>query len=84
MTDPCLTAQLSLRDLISCFRQIGAEAEAAAASSDPSARFHEGRATAYREVLEALETHALASGLCIHELGMAAFDPMSDALEFDA
>lgn len=69
-----------LRDLVFFFRKVGAEADSEAGNPVDAAQFQEGRAAAYREVLNSIKNHAVSFGVPLDELGLDDFDPLSDPL----
>lgn len=69
-----------LRDLVSFFRRVGAQADSEAGNLGDTDHFHEGRAAAYREVLNSMKNHAESFGVPLDDLGLDDFDPLRDPL----
>lgn len=80
---PSNTHRVMLRDLVFFFREVGGAADDDSKAGETGTRFEEGRAAAYREVLNSIKNHAVSFGVSLEELeelGLEAFDPLSDPL----
>jgi len=69
-----------LRDLVLFFRKVGDAADVDSKKDHEGALFDEGRAAAYREVLNSIKNHAVSLGVPLEDLGLEGFDPLSDPL----
>lgn len=80
MNQPSNTHCNMLRDLVFFFRKVGDGADADSKNAGAASLFEEGRAAAYREVLNSIRNHAVSFGVSLEELGLDGFDPLSDSL----
>lgn len=69
-----------LRDLVFFFRKVGNAADVESREGGAGTQFDEGRAAAYREVLNSIKNHAVSFGVSLEELGLEEFEPLSDSL----
>lgn len=80
MNHPSNSHRDMLRDLVLFFRKVGHAAEADSRREAAGAIFDEGRAAAYREVLNSIRNHAASFGVSLEELALEDFEPLSDPL----